>query len=154
MKPDDYLRTAERLVALAEKRPAQGDLRKACSATYYALFHTLCESNANMLVDSNTKRAWSQVYRAIDHGPARDLCEKTHIMTRFPSRVQDFANMFVSMQKKRHKADYDPYGPPWKKSAVLNDIKGVRAAIRAFKKVPAKHRRAFAAYLLIKNRPI
>jgi len=29
-------------------------------------------------------------------------------MTQFPPSIQDFANMFVQMQEKRHRADYDP----------------------------------------------
>jgi hypothetical protein len=72
-------------------------------------------------------------------------------MSQFPVGVQDFASMFVQMQEKRHRADYDPTEFLYK-SSVSADIQAAKAAIAAFKKVQGKHRRAFAAYLLIRMR--
>ena len=54
MKPEDLIRIAESLASgragnLAG-RPRQAELRRAVSAAYYALFHTLANSCADLLV--------------------------------------------------------------------------------------------------------
>lgn len=74
-------------------------------------------------------------------------------MAKFPKAVEDFANNFVSMQEKRHAADYDP-SIKLTKSEVVADISAAREAISEFLKVPIKDRRAFAAHVLFKKRPV
>jgi hypothetical protein len=59
--------------------------------------------------------------------------------------------MFVQMQLKRHKADYDPSERIFK-SAVLADISAVKAVIDDFGNASLKDRRAFAALVLLKQR--
>jgi hypothetical protein len=95
--------------------------------------------------------AWRQVYRAMDHGIVKDACKNTATMKKFPGKIQDFANAFVVMQTKRHSADYDPFGKFYK-SATKNDIAGVEAAINDFVSAPILDRRAFAAWVMFKNR--
>jgi hypothetical protein len=73
------------------------------------------------------------------------------ILPLFPPAIQDFANAFVTMQEKRHDADYDPY-VKFTKSAVAADIALVRQAITDFIAEPTKDRRAFAAHVLFKSR--
>ena len=73
------------------------------------------------------------------------------MLSKFPKEIEDFANMFVTMQDKRHKADYDPTENFWK-SSVIQDINAVEQAIKGFKTAPLKDRRAFAAYVLFKIR--
>jgi hypothetical protein len=102
--------------------------------------------------DTPSKRsssAWTQVYRALDHGPARKACRKTEVIAKFPKAIQDFANQFIAMQIKRHEADYDP-SQPYYKSDVDILIASAAAAIKDFKKAKAKDRRAFAVWVLIK----
>lgn len=72
-------------------------------------------------------------------------------ISKFPKEIQDFANTFVQMQLKRHKADYDPSERIFK-SAVLADISTVQAAIDAFGNASLKDRRAFAALVLLPPR--
>lgn len=59
--------------------------------------------------------------------------------------------MFVAMQAKRHQADYDPF-EVFYKSAVAQDIADVEDVIKRFARVPARDRRAFAAYALLRRR--
>ena len=73
------------------------------------------------------------------------------MMSKFPKEIQDFGNSFVTMQAKRHNADYEPTAR-FAKSEVVEDIKAVAEAIQAFNKTEVKDRRAFAAYVLFKNR--
>ena len=59
--------------------------------------------------------------------------------------------MFVEMQDKRHRADYDP-DEVFYKSEVLEDIEEVKDVLSRFQKVPVKYRRAFAVYVLLELR--
>lgn len=109
---------------------------------------------ADCLIGGNVKSspAWRQAYRALDHGFAKGACKNNPVtMTAFPQPIQDFANMFVQMQEKRHSADYDPH-ETFYKSAAVADIGAVRAAIQDFEDAPIKDRRAFAAHVMLKVR--
>ena len=59
--------------------------------------------------------------------------------------------MFVGMQIKRQAADYDP-DKKFLKSEVLSDISAVEAAISDFDKASPMDKRAFAAFVLFKER--
>ena len=72
-------------------------------------------------------------------------------MNKFPEEIQDFGNVFVSMQRKRHKADYDPF-EKYYKSNIKADIDDIKGVIGRFKDADVKDRRAFAAYVLFKRR--
>jgi len=98
-----------------------------------------------------SKPAWKQVYRALEHGTAKDRCRDRTIISRFPADIEDFANTFVAMQTKRHEADYDPH-QTYYKSEVVQDIADSKDVIDRFTKVAAKDRRAFAAFILLKKR--
>lgn len=131
------------------------NLRRATSSAYYALFHTLAKSCADLLVGGagakKSKPAWKQVYRAVEHGFAKNACADGPVIAKFPKAIEDFANTFVAMQTKRHAADYDPFSK-FTKSEVHQDIATVVAAIAGFDGVPVKDRRAFCAFVLFKKR--
>ena len=159
MTPLNLLHTAGDLAGAARRgRPRETNLRRAVSTTYYALFHCLAVCCADTLVggsgSSRSRPAWRQTYRALQHGTARRRCERTSIIVRFPSEVQDFAEHFVDMQKKRHTADYDPYAmrnpiTNFVKSDVIQDIRVTEDVINRFNRCPARDRRAFAVYVLL-----
>ena len=92
--------------------------------------------------------AWRQAYRALQHGTARQRCEHQGMIIKFPDEIQDFAERFADMQKKRHEADYDP-DATFFKSDVIQDITDAEDVIRYFNSVPARDRRAFAVYVLL-----
>ena len=154
LKPLDLLASASLLAAATKGKPSQVNLRRATSAAYYAMFHCLARSGADLFVGGagaeRSKHAWKQVYRAIDHGLAKTAC-RDGIVTKFPKPIEDFANTFVTMQTKRHSADYDPTAR-FTKSEVVQDIATVRQAIEAFNGQPRKDRIAFCAFVLFKKR--
>lgn len=154
LQPRDLIKTANKLVP-SRGRPRQSDLLRATSTAYYALFHTLAKCCADMLVGSQQSRrsaaAWRQAYRALEHGAAKNACNNGNIIPRFPDDIQDFANAFVTMQDKRHSADYDPTFKATK-SGVKSDVELAGDVIKRFSHAPARDRRAFAAYVLFKNR--
>ena len=158
MEPDDLLTIAEGLaygsIGSRRGRPRQAELRRAVSAAYYALFHTLAGTCANLLVggrsSTRTKYAWRQMYRAPDHGQVkRRFVERRpkRVLARFPQEVQDFADQFVRMQRLRHLADYDPF-ERFSRYAVSQYIDETKAAIAEFEQVHRNDRRAFAVFVL------
>ena len=156
MKPLDLIASAQILVKSCKGKPSQVSLRRATSSAYYALFHCLARNCADLLVGGanadKSKHAWRQTYRALEHGFAKSAC-KDGIIAKFPKEVEDFANAFVSMQEKRHAADYDPF-VRLTKSEVVADIETTNEAIAEFQRVDKKDRRAFAAHVLFKKRLI
>jgi hypothetical protein len=152
--PRDLIATAQRLALANPKKPRQSDLKRAASSTYYALFHMIAKVAADSLVGvskvARANRAWRQVYRGLNHGPARMACTKREIL-RFPREIQDFASMFVVMQAKRHDADYDPFSRIFKQE-VLRDIENVRQVIDDFERVAITDKKAFAVWVLFQQR--
>ena len=156
MKPDDLIATARRMLGQSGKRrPRQSDLKRAMSTAYYAIFHQLCWTLADTFIGGqNAQRsnpAWKQTYRSLDHSDAKKKCQKTDIMSRFPQAIQDFANAFVDLQVVRHAADYDPLHR-LVRSEVKAKIDRAEQVIKAFRKETIKDRRAFAAWVTLKNR--
>jgi len=101
-RPDDLLSVADDLVSANIGKPRQSSLRRAVSTVYYAMFHCLARCCADTLIGSSgadrSKPAWRQVYRALDHGFAKNSCRNQEFIKKFPKDIEDFANSFVSMQ--------------------------------------------------------
>ena len=154
----DLIKVALDLANAANQKPRQSHLRRATSTAYYALFHCLANNCADSIIGRGSgygKQAWRQSYRALQHGFAKSACDRRSgkmkpILDRFPDKIQDFANLFYSMQIKRHEADYDPYCN-FNKSAVLADIAAVEFAIAEFEESKLSDRKAFAALVLFKQ---
>lgn len=72
-------------------------------------------------------------------------------MKKFPKDIEDFANLFVRMQEKRHQADYDPF-EVFFKSEVAQDIAEAEDVMARFATAAVSDRRAFAAYVLLRRR--
>jgi uncharacterized protein (UPF0332 family) len=124
------------------------------STTYYALFHAAARCCADAFIGANggaSPRAWSAVYRSLEHGFMRSQCLDQERMKAFPLEIQNFANALVTMQAKRHRADYDP-AARFQKSAVALDVAQAEATISDFRRSRPPDRRAFAAHLLLKSR--
>lgn len=153
IKSSDLIAAAFDLVEAGGRgRPRQANLRRAVSTTYYAMFHCLAVCCADLLVggvgSNRSEPAWRQVYRALEHGAARQRCNRAEIIRKFPEEIQDFADKFVIMQQKRHQADYAPEVDV-DKATVSQDIVAIAEAIAKFQRVSVKDRRAFAVYLLL-----
>ncbi|MCY4558032.1 MAG: hypothetical protein OXF79_17025 [Chloroflexi bacterium] len=90
--------------------PTDEHIRRAISSAYYATFHALAASNADVLIgtphDSVTEATWTRVYRGLDHTTARRELQR-HRHT-FSAPSQTFADTFQHLQNRRHSADYDP----------------------------------------------
>ena len=152
MNAMDLLGSANDLVQAGKGRPRQSNLGKAISCAYYAMFHCLAESNANMLVGgrsaNRSDQAWNQAYRALQHGLAAGRCRNQQYMRRFPKCIRDFADLFAFIQGERHAVDYDPSDRRYK-SEVMQAIAVAQEHIDLFRIASASDRRAFAVFVLL-----
>jgi uncharacterized protein (UPF0332 family) len=146
------LSTARKL-ARSANRPRQTDLKRAVSTAYYAIFNFLAKECADILVGTGQARnypCWRQVHRALDHGFAKNACERVANL-RFPSQIVQFATAFIAMQEQRHTADYDPTSR-FTRAEVISLIDGVEQAITDYKAAPRSDKLAFAVLVLLKLR--
>ena len=95
--------------------------------------------------------AWQQAYRAVEHGYSKSQCKNKAMLARFPKEVEDFASKFVTLQEKRHAADYDPTSR-FSKTDVDAEIDAAEILIKGLASAPMKDRRAFAVWLVMKKR--
>jgi uncharacterized protein (UPF0332 family) len=153
----DFLKTAKQLQKSAgtRGRPRQAYLRRAISAAYYAVFHSLCHMCADAFAGArrDAREAWRQVYRSVDHGIVKKKCENNIFEKEFPPEVRQFGAIFVQLQEKRHEADYDPY-TNFRRKDVEEAISQAEDAISLIDKgnLHLRHRRAFAAWVLLRKR--
>lgn len=132
--------------------PHNSHFRRAVSTAYYALFHCLAESSANLLAGEDpanrSRRAWRQTYRALNHGAVQNRRNRREFKTEFPQEIQDFAKVFVETLAKRNRADYDPTASLSKLEAQ-HTINDAEEAVNNFMSIENGERRNFALYLLL-----
>ena len=138
---------------VARGRPRQAMLKKAVSAAYYAMFHALCYSNANVFVGTSARAArlpaWTRTYRALEHNAARErLLQHRSGASR---GVQNFGTTFSALQENRHSADYDPNARFYRVHAV-SLIDRAEDAIQALLSTDDSERRELAAAVLMRGR--
>ncbi|QBF29739.1 hypothetical protein CFI11_00720 [Thalassococcus sp. S3] len=156
MKPLDLIKTARRLAGpTSSRKPRQSDLKRAVSSAYYAMFHTLCQNCADCLIgtagSARSAPAWRQAYRSVDHGYAKKQCGNKTVTPKFPKDIEDFANLFRTLQEERHLADYDP-SSRFTRTETIEHIDAAETAIKDFRSAPISDRRAFAAWTAMQLR--
>ena len=152
MKSVDLVSHGHRLARASASKSRQVDLKRAVSAGYYAMFHTLARECADVIVGVGAERnneAWLQAYRALEHGFAKNACQ--HAKNRgFPVEIVKFATTFAAMQQERHSADYDPTSV-FGRSEVTSLLTDTSKAIADFHLAPRPERRAFVALVLLRE---
>lgn len=62
--------------------PSEADVRRAISTAYYALFHTLAASNAELIAvqpgSGMAVHVWYRDYRRLEHGRSRPSVHEPH----------------------------------------------------------------------------
>ena len=154
MTPHDLMEAARALAEPDHGRPTQARLRRAVSSVYYAMFHTLAETAADLFMGEARSPAWHRVYRALEHGRARSACQQERIMREFPAGIREFAKTFVVLQTERQKADYALDRKPYETTDVLEHIGSAERAIDRFARVDVESRRNFVAHVLFRQRAI
>jgi hypothetical protein len=117
------------------------------------MFGFLAQECADLFIGTGVARkypAWSQVHRALEHGVAKNACERAANLN-FPPEIVQFATLFIAMQEQRHNADYEP-SARFTRAEVIASIDNAEQAIRDFKKAKRQDRLAFAALVLLRRR--
>ena len=151
MRAHDLITTARGLSGLDRRRPTQANLRRAVSTAYYAVFHLLTRTAADLLIGKTHNSAWHLAYRALEHGNAKNACRNKRAMEIFPPEIREFAETFVVLQGARHQADYS-YEKNYDRQDTLAVIDTAEGAIAQFEGAGREDRRSFVAYLLFKRR--
>lgn len=166
LNPDHLLEQAARLVeAPPAGPPRQADVRRAISAAYYAVFHSLLTAAADELVGKTWRRTpeYGLAYRSMDHGWIRQLCTEVAKPnparriaalappTGFGPQLQALATAVVALQERRHEADYDPLLKV-KTADALSAIRTARSAIRRLDRATAVRRKRFLTLLVFQPR--
>ena len=149
MNAHALIETSRRLTEPSVAQPTEADLRRAVSTAYYALFHCLAGTAADLLTGSSSGSP--QVYRALEHGRARSACQQQDVMRTFPTKVRTFGDTFVDLQKARQQADYAHEGE-YSKPDALDVIDTVEDVINDFEQADIGDRRSFAVHVLFKRR--
>ncbi len=118
----DLLKQAHHLATKEPRRPSQASLRRAISASYYALFHCLVDDATRRMMPGPHRTSIRQcVSRAFRHSDMRAVC-KSFAAGNPPSklapaftgvaidpRLVAIAQTFQDLQEARHQADYNTY---------------------------------------------
>lgn len=150
----DLLAMADELASYGAKRPWQAYLRRSVSGAYYALFHALGKLCADELIGVTKANTlpWVRVYRALDHGFAKNALNQNVIQALDPA-AKTFADAFIAFQEKRYTADYDPQPFPFRRRATSGYVQQARIAIAALDGLNSEQRRVMATVVLLKSRP-
>lgn len=117
---DDLLRQARQLAVKEPRRPLQASLRRAVSASYYALFHLLVDDATRLMLAGRDRTALRHcLARAFGHAAMRQVAQQFSNDSVSPKlspgldgralqpELLRVAGALVELQEARHKADYD-----------------------------------------------
>ena len=140
----DLLEQAEQLATIDARRPKQANLRRAVSASYYALFH-LMASEASALYAVELGLA-ARINRTLNHGEMKKASSMI-ANDKLPRGVQPpgggyktppdlkiVANTFINLPQARLEADYD-LTRTFGREETLAFILAARQAFEAWAKV-------------------
>ena len=116
----DLLRQARQLAVKEPRRPLQASLRRAVSASYYALFHLIVDEATRRMFPGRDRSALRGcLARAFHHGDMRKVAQQFSEGGISPKlapgldgealqpELINVAATFVDLQEARHEADYD-----------------------------------------------
>ena len=136
---------------LASGQPSQEALRRAVSTAYYAMFHALATSNADLIVGARTpanQSNWIATYRSLQHYRAENpLHGWPHL---FSLSIQNFAFVIGAIKRRREDADYNP-AANFAQNQVIAWIDRAEQAIMDFN-VAATQERAMVAIATLAGR--
>ncbi len=131
----------------------RADAHRAISTAYYAAYHALCESNAEMIVGQPTNQlaidAWMRVYRGSSHRQATGNLERYRIS--LSANGEAFAITLGALYNARIRADYNP-ASKFNATAAQHRLSQAETAIQDFLALSTEERTAIATITLLRNR--
>ena len=125
---------------LATGQPTQEALRRAVSTAYYAMFHTLATSNADLIegpMTQTNQRTWTATYRSLRHAGAGSMLQGCPHL--FSPQVRNFAVIIDGLKRQRENADYNP-DASFTQQQVVTRIANAEQAIAEVNPAPARER--------------
>ncbi len=148
----DWLELIRASRLLAAGQPSQEALRRAVSTAYYAMFHALATSNADLIVGARTpdnESDWIATYRALQHYRAeKPLHGWPHL---FSLPLQNFAIVIGGIKRRRENADYNP-AANFAQNQVIDWIDNAERAINDFNAASSQERAMVAIATLAGRR--
>lgn len=153
--PENWIKCARLLCeAGASEEMEQACLRLARIAAYYAAFHALgrvcADSFAGTVEAERSNRAWTEIYRSLNHSDALRACRKSireQDPIDFPKSLKKFAEGFIQLLEYRNPANYDP-AVQLTKSATIKVIELSESSISYIRRANKKDSTAFASWVL------
>ena len=145
--------------------PAEVELRRALSASYYALFHALITAGSRLFARGGDALR-NQVTRAYNHTAMRKICDayvrspnapfppsSAQLNPAAPGiRLTNVARTFAQLQEARHLADYD-LASPITYSTVVVLVAAIDSALTDLQAIEAQPKAAvFLTALLLADR--
>ena len=155
----DFIAVCRTLTDAAARHPTgspehQAHLRRAASSVYYALFHSLLQNNADMLLRASAgvppSTEWTTVYRVLSHDRAQSKMREAAKMS-FPPSITNLHALLETLYLNRQNADYDP-SSTFTLATISSQIDRADAAITDFLSAPEDQRLALAVHLLFNRR--
>jgi hypothetical protein len=136
----DLLEQARLLAEMESGKPRQASLRRAVSAAYYALFHSLVDQACRqMFGTAHRSRLLRQaVARAFDHRAMKGASKAFATgqlplglrgRAAVPSPLREIAEAFVLLQEQPHQADYN-LARPFRREEVAILVDKADACVR------------------------
>ena len=148
--PQELIATCRKLVSPPS---SDTDIRRAISTAYYALFHTLAASNADLIAgqpgSNRSAHAWDRAYRRLEHGRARNNLRADRNL--LSQTGDEFVRILIEAQGHRLQADYDP-NAQLNLSLAVNIIARADTAARNFAQLTEEERRFLAAQTMFDSR--
>ncbi|MDE0344033.1 MAG: hypothetical protein OXK82_12855 [Deltaproteobacteria bacterium] len=132
----------------------QTQLRLAVGAAYYAMYHALTRSNADLrsfVGDSSWERTlpeWQRVYMALVGDDAWRRMRAD--FSAHPENIRRFVNVFLGVHERCLLAEEDPTAV-FSPAEVQEWVQRAEGAIMACWSVEPAHRRAFALRVLLER---
>lgn len=150
----ELLATARTLYSLPNA--TSSDFDRSVSTAYYAVFSHICAQYCAMVFGVSfpgLSRARLQAYRAVSHTEAKAACFEItkRLEYGFPDEIVVVAGIFITLQKEREEADYNPTRQFTRTESQLL-VDQAELFIDYLAKVESKHRIAFISLLATKRR--
>jgi len=143
---EDLLDQANRM--LSALIPSEADIRRATSNAYYGLFHFLVDEALDLFCPKRPPSLAAIVRRGFQHAVMKELCisvrhgRKANLSNKlklvfgdpFEPGLVGIANAFVTLQQRRHVADYALHQPISVTEAAA-DVALARTAVQDFRAI-------------------
>lgn len=143
----DLLKQARFLAVKEPRRPSQASLRRAVSATYYALFHLLVDEATKLMLSGRPRGPLRDcLARAFNHSAMKQAAHQfarsrvsPKLSPGFDGRpiqpgLTEIARTFVELQEARHHADYDR-ADRFTRGETLDLIESAERAFRDWREI-------------------